>query len=90
MRKLNIAAEKKSFPPLPNIPEEFKFVETNARMCAKDFRDLERFYQAGLAAAINYKEKCVNDTSNRYERFVGWVVKQTILRTKHEATNDLA
>ena len=77
MRQLKIAINKQILPALEHVPEEFKFVESIAKIHAGSVQELETFYKIGVAAAIAYKEKRAG--ANRYERFVTWVVKQTIL-----------
>ena len=79
MRRLKGKPEENKLPPLPNVPDEFKFVEATARMHATSFDELQKFYTAGLTAALNYREKWKGDPNNHYERFAAWVVRQTIL-----------
>lgn len=79
MRQLKIEIKNKGLLQLPNVPEEFKFVESIAKMYANDSEQLEEFYKVGLAVAKDFKEKCRDDFSNRYDRYAAWWVKQVIL-----------
>lgn len=82
MRQLKTFARKNILPALPNVSEEFNFVESIARNYAGNFLELETFYQAGLSAALEYKEQCVGNNVNLYDRFVTWIVVQAILSKK--------
>jgi len=83
MRNIKITKNNIEFKPLEDVPEDFKFIESIAKLYARTNEELKEFYFVSCKAASALKNQSSPDF---YKENLLWTIRQTIIAEAKKKT----
>lgn len=81
MRQLKITGQSGKPFHLDDVPAEYRFVESLARLFADNQEEIALLYQVGVEKAKQLRDVL---SAGQYDRFAAWAVRQSIYQRKAE------